>query len=284
MTERTPSAGVLHVIGTPIGNLEDITLRALRVLGEVDVIAAEDTRVTRKLLARHGIRTPLVSFREQNAARATPELLDRLAAGRGVALVSDAGTPSISDPGRSLVAAALAAGFEVVPIPGPSALTAAVSVAGLDGESLRFWGFPPRSGRERRRALERIAGDRAVTVLYEAPGRLAATLRDLAAACGGHREAVVCRELTKLHEEVARGTLEELAARFAQGARGEIAVVISGAPPPEDADIDDAGLRRLVAAGLAAGKSARDVAADLSASLGLPRKRIYDLAIEEVGR
>jgi 16S rRNA (cytidine1402-2'-O)-methyltransferase len=275
---------VLHVVGTPIGNLEDITLRALRVLGEVQVIAAEDTRVTRKLLSRHGIRTPLVSFREQNAARAIPELLGLLAAGRDVALVSDAGTPSISDPGQSLVAAALAAGFCVVPIPGPSALTAAVSVAGLGGEGLSFAGFPPRTGAGRRRALERIAADRAVTVLYEAPGRLAATLRDLAAACGPEREAAVCRELTKLHEEVLRDTLGALAARFADGTRGEIAVVIAGAPEPAALDVDDAKLRRMVAAGLASGRSARDVAAELAASLGLPRKRIYALAIEEVER
>jgi 16S rRNA (cytidine1402-2'-O)-methyltransferase len=276
---------VLHVVGTPIGNLEDITLRALRVLGEVSLIAAEDTRVTRKLLARHGIRTPLVSFREQNASHAIPELLAHLAAGRSVALVSDAGTPSISDPGQTLVAAALAAGLLVAAVPGPSALTTAVSVAGLRGDGLRFAGFPPRKGRERARVLERIAADRAVTVLYEAPGRLAATLRDLAAFCGPEREAVVCRELTKLHEEVARGTLADIAERFAAGARGEVTLVVSGATAARDAgaDIDDGELRRMIATGLASGKSARDLAADLSAALGLPRRRIYTLAVEEVG-
>jgi len=279
-----PDAGVLHVVGTPIGNLEDITLRALRVLREADVVAAEDTRVTRRLLTRHGIRARLVSFREQNARRAVPELLGLLAAGGSVALVSDAGTPSVSDPGRTLVEAALAAGFRVVAVPGPSALAAAVSVAGLAGDGLRFIGFLPRGGRRRRRTLTRIAADHAVTVLYEAPGRLPSTLRELAAACGEERPAAVCRELTKVHEEVVRDGLAALAARFAGGARGEITLAVAGAPMPDGGEIGEEELRDLVAKRLAAGGSARDVAADLAASLGLPRKRIYDLAVEEIAR
>ena len=274
-------SGTLFVVATPIGNLEDVTLRALRVLKEVRLIAAEDTRVTAKLLARYGIATPRWSFREQNAASAVPRLLERLAAGDDVALVCDAGTPGISDPGTALVEAAAGAGFTVTPVPGASALAASLSVAALPGEGVRFAGFLPRGGKERRGRLAEVARDRSCTVLYESPVRLAGTLRDLGDACGAGRRAVVMRELTKLHEEIARGTLAELAERFAEGARGEIAIAIAGAERTV-AEIDDGTLRAAVADLLANGASARDAAAEAAAALGAPKKRCYTLALELV--
>ena len=272
--------GTLYVVGTPIGNLEDVTLRALRILGEVALIAAEDTRVTAKLLARHGIGTPCTSLREQNARAAVPELIARLVAGADVALVSDAGTPSVSDPGLDLVSAAVAAGIRVSPIPGPSALGAALSVAALPGDGARFFGFLARGGPKRSRQLAMIAVDPACAVIYEAPGRLARTLGDLAAACGA-REAVVLREATKLHEEVARGTLTALAGRFSADVRGEVTLVLAGAHPAAAEEIDPARLRELVREQLAAGRSTRDVAAALAATLGVPRKQVYELAVSE---
>jgi 16S rRNA (cytidine1402-2'-O)-methyltransferase len=275
--------GTLHVVATPIGNLDDVTARALRALREAAVIAAEDTRVTAKLLARYEIRTPCRSFREQNAARAIPLLLERLAAGDDVALVCDAGTPGISDPGVMLVEAAAEAGFRVSPIPGPSALAAAISVAALSGDGVRFVGFLPRAGKGRRERLDQIAADRSSTILYESPVRLAATLRDLAAACGPRR-AVVMRELTKIHEEIARGTLPELAERFAIGARGEIAIAVAGALERKPEEVDDETLRAAVAGHLAAGKSPRDAAAIVAASCGVPRKRAYAIAVEAAGK
>jgi len=276
------SRGSLLVVATPIGNLEDITLRALAVLTRATVIAAEDTRVTRKLLARHGIATRLVSFREQNAARAIPELLDHLARGLDVALVTDAGTPAISDPGQQLVEAAAAAGFDVSPIPGPSALAAVLSVAGLPGDGARFAGFLPRAGKRRRERLAALAADPACTVLYEAPTRLGRTLADLATACGSDRRAVVARELTKVHEEIARGTLAELSARFSAAVKGEIAIAVAGAEIPAAGEIDDERLRELVRERIGAGQTAKDAATSLSRALGISRKRIYQLAIETV--
>lgn len=274
--------GKLLVVATPIGNLDDITLRAIATLAEAAVIAAEDTRVTRKLLARHGIDTRLVSFREQNAARAIPELVEHLEHGRDVALVTDAGTPAISDPGQQLVQAAAARGFDVSPIPGPSALAAVLSVAGLPGDGARFVGFLPRSGKRRRDRLAAVAADPACSVLYEAPSRLGQTLGDLTAACGDGRQALVARELTKVHEEIARGTLAELAARFSGEVRGEIAIAVAGAEDVAVEDLSTERLRELVREQIDAGRSARDVATSLSQALGVPRKQIYDLAVEVI--
>jgi 16S rRNA (cytidine1402-2'-O)-methyltransferase len=273
------SGGKLLVVATPIGNLEDITLRAITVLTEAAVIAAEDTRVTRKLLARHGIGTRVKSFREQNAERAIPELIDHLERGLDVALVTDAGTPAISDPGQQLVEAAADRGFDVTPIPGPSALAAVLSVAGLPGDGVRFLGFLPRSGRRRRERLDALAADPACSVLYEAPSRVARTLDALAAVCGGDRRAVVARELTKIHEEIARGTLAELARRFSGQVKGEIAIAVAGAENEADRGLDDARLLELVRERVEAGQSARDLSAALARALGVPRKRVYDLAV-----
>jgi len=289
-----PPRGTLYVVATPIGNLADVTLRALEVLGAVPLVAAEDTRMTRRLFARHGLATRLVSYHARNAAARGPELLAHLRGGADLALVTDAGTPLVSDPGGELVAAWAAEGGAVVPIPGPSAVLAALVASGVAGPRWAFEGFLPRSGRERRERLARLAADVRTTVLFEAPGRLAATIADLAAACGPDRPAGVCRELTKLHEEVVRGGLGALAAAAAAGeipARGEIVVVVGDAPAgaagaagsAPDADALAAAraeVDRLVAAGAARGDAARRVAA----ATGIPRRRLYGaVADRQVG-
>jgi 16S rRNA (cytidine1402-2'-O)-methyltransferase len=263
--------GTLHVVATPIGNLEDVTLRALRVLRESDLLLAEDTRRTRVLLDRHGIPARPRSLHAHNEAARTAEVLAALAAGRSVALVSDAGTPLVSDPGGRLVAAAIAAGHAVAPIPGPSAALAALSVSGLPAATFAFLGFLPRRPGPRREALARWRGRPETLVLFESPRRLAATARE---ACQvlGDRAACVARELTKLHEEVVRGTLSELAARFAEGARGEVTLVIAGAPPEAlPAEEVDARIRTL----LSAGRSPREIAAALAREAGVPRRAVY---------
>lgn len=260
-------AGTLYVVATPIGNLGDVTLRALEVLRAVSVVAAEDTRLTRRLWARHGIETPLVSFHAHSDSARTRELLARLAAGEDVALVTDAGTPLVSDPGDDLVARWVAEGGTVVPIPGPSAVLAALVASGISAPRWSFEGFLPRKGRERRERLARIAADERATVLFEAPGRTAATLRDMAAACGDERRAALCRELTKLHEEIRRGTLGALAVgAMEERVRGEVTIVVAGAPTPTDLSVDlDEGRRRveaLVAGGMRRTEAARRVATD----------------------
>jgi 16S rRNA (cytidine1402-2'-O)-methyltransferase len=230
---QAAARGTLYVVATPIGNLADVTLRALEVLRTVAVIAAEDTRVTRRLLARHGITTRLVSHHAHSGGARTAALLDRLDAGEDVALVTDAGTPLVSDPGEELVNGWIARGGRVVPVPGPSSALAALVASGLPAARWCFEGFLPRRGAERRQRLARIAGEDRATVLFEAPGRVAATLRELEAACGADRPAAVCRELTKVHEEVRRGTLGELAAgAAADPPRGEVTIVVGGRAAP----------------------------------------------------
>jgi 16S rRNA (cytidine1402-2'-O)-methyltransferase len=292
----SPAAGRLFVVATPIGNLGDVTLRALEILASVPLVAAEDTRHTRRLFARHGLATRLVSYHARNAAARAPELLAHLRGGADLALVTDAGTPLVSDPGGELVAAWAAEDGPVVPIPGPSAVLAALVASGIAGPRWAFEGFLPRSGRERRTRLARIADDPRTTVLFEAPGRIGATLADLVVACGPDRRAAVCRELTKIHEEVRRGSLAELAAAAAGGAivaRGEVVIVVGDDPEmsarrsPGSAagggDADDALARaraeveQLVAGGAARGDAARRVAA----ATGIPRRRLY--GAEEAG-
>jgi len=222
--------GTLYVVATPIGNLEDVSLRALRVLREVDLVAAEDTRHVRKLLDHYGIRKRVVSYHEHNERTRTPQLLAALRSGRSVALVSDAGTPALSDPGYPLVRACAEAQIPVVPVPGPSAAVAALVVSGLPTDRFLFLGFPPRRRPARRRFFEEVRDGRATLVLFESPHRLADCLED-ALAVLGDRRAAVCRELTKLHEEVRRGTLSELVSWARQAApRGEVTVVVEGAP------------------------------------------------------
>lgn len=225
--------GTLYVVATPIGNLKDVTLRALEVLERVDVIACEDTRHTRKLLERHGIEARTRSYHKFNERRRAEEILALLGEGRSVALVSDAGTPGISDPGSEVVARAAAAGFAVVPIPGPAAPVALLSVAALPGRGHTFVGFLPHRVGERRRRLAALAEREEVLVLLEAPTRIAAAVADLAEILGADRLAVVGRELTKIHEEVLRGTLGEIAARIAETEpRGEFTVAIAGRSGP----------------------------------------------------
>ena len=275
-------SGRLFVVATPIGNLSDVTLRALEVLRTVPLIAAEDTRLTHRLLARHGIATRTISYHAGSGPGRLADLVAHLRGGADLALVTDAGTPSVSDPGEDLVAAWAADGGTVVPIPGASAVTAIVAASGVAGPRWAFEGFLPRSGRDRRERLARIAGDDRGTVIYEAPGRVAATLADLAAACGPDRPAAIGRELTKLHEEIVRGTLGELAERARSGEltlRGEFAVVVGALPArlaaAESRDVDPAAalaeVERLVAAGTPRGDAARQVAA----ATGIPRRRLY---------
>jgi 16S rRNA (cytidine1402-2'-O)-methyltransferase len=277
------SAGRLYVVATPIGNLADVTLRALDVLRSVPLIAAEDTRLTRRLLDRHGVATRTVSFHARSGPGRLAELLAHLRAGTDLAVVTDAGTPGISDPGEELVAAWAAEGGIVIPIPGPSAVLAAIVGSGVAGPRWCFEGFLPRSGRERRERLARLAADDRGCVLYEAPGRVAATLADLAAACGEERPAALARELTKLHEEFVRGTLGELAVRARYGEltlRGEFAIVVGswtgasrspGASPPADDAAAIAEVDRRVAAGTPRGEAVRAVASET----GIPRRRLY---------
>ncbi|TMA45043.1 MAG: 16S rRNA (cytidine(1402)-2'-O)-methyltransferase [Deltaproteobacteria bacterium] len=271
--------GVLYVVATPIGNLEDVTLRALRVLREVDLIAAEDTRRTRILLTRHGIERPLTSYYDAVERRRAPLIVERLKAGASVALVSDAGTPGLADPGYHLVRGALAAGVPVVPIPGPSALTALVSIAGLPADRFLFEGFLPTRTGARAARLAALAGEPRALVFFEAARRLAAFLAAAEAALGD-REAVIARELTKRHEEVLRGTLAHLGERIdrVDRLRGEVTVVIAGAPP-RARRVDDATLDERIRAARAAGESAAGIAATLARETGRPRRDIYRRAV-----
>ena len=270
--------GVLFLIGTPIGNLEDISLRAIRVLGEVDVIAAEDTRRAKILLGRYDIKTPVMSYHEQGGRGRTAALLERLR-GADVALITEAGMPSISDPGYGIVAAAIEAGLPVDVLPGASAVSAALAVSGLPSHQFTFVGFPPRKAGERRRFLQSLSGEPRTLVLFEAPHRLRATLRE-AVGVFGPRRIAVCRELTKLHQEVFRGTIDEAAAHFAEP-RGEFTLVIEGAEEGAGAG-DDAveAARRLLTSLAGAGATGKDSVAQAVEAFGVPRRAAYRLWVE----
>jgi 16S rRNA (cytidine1402-2'-O)-methyltransferase len=291
---KPAAAPGLYIVATPIGNLGDVTLRALDILDAADVIACEDTRVTGKLRAAHGISTPMTPYHEHNAERARPKLIERLKRGEIVALVSDAGTPLVSDPGYRLVQAAIAAGINVTAAPGATAPIAALVVAGLPTDRFLFAGFlPPRPG-PRRRALDGFAAIDASLIFLEAPRRLAASLADMADALGA-RPAAVAREMTKLHEEVRRGTLAQLAAHYrAAGApRGEAVVVVAPPPAPEALDRvgdGDAAASGAVMAALdallreALGRaSVRDAATQVAGATGIARRRVYRRALELAG-
>jgi 16S rRNA (cytidine1402-2'-O)-methyltransferase len=269
------AGGVLYVVATPIGNLEDVTLRALRVLGEVDLIAAEDTRRTRILLQRHGIDRPLTSYHDAVERERAPVLIEKLRQGQRIALVSDAGTPGIADPGYHLVRGAVAAGIAVVPIPGPSAVAALVSVAGLPAERFVFEGFLPARAAARRERLRALATETRALVFLEAPTRLAASLADVEATLGD-REAVLGRELTKLHEECVRGLLSTVRRRVAEmpRVRGECVLLVGGAGDAARAvaaDDLDARIRGLRAEGL----GTREIAARLARETGRTRREVY---------
>jgi 16S rRNA (cytidine1402-2'-O)-methyltransferase len=270
--------GTLYVLATPLGNLGDLSARAAEVLRGVDVVASEDTRRTGNLLAHLGIRPKVVSFHAHSGPRRLETLLQILADERDVALVTDAGTPGISDPGAELVAAARAAGSRIVPVPGASAVATALSVTGLPADRYLFLGFIPRKGAERARLLQRAVQEEWSVVLFEAPGRLVDLLRDLSELAGGERRAVVARELTKLHEEVRSGSLAELGEHYSSiEPRGEITVVLAGTgTPPEPPDRSEEARARALAL-LAGGATRREATRRLIAELGLPRNEAYRL-------
>lgn len=278
--------GTLYVVATPIGNLRDVTHRALDVLAAVPLIAAEDTRLSRRLLDRYEIKTRTVAFHARSGPGRLEQLLEHLRGGADLALVTDAGTPVVSDPGEDLVTAWAAEGGLVVPIPGASAVLAAVAGSGVAGARWGFEGFLPRGGTERRARIARIAADDRATILFEAPARLAATLRDLVTACGPDRPSAVCRELTKLHEQIVRKPLGELLSDVGAGlipARGEIVIVVAGRSPDEAGDAsatadDLAAATRavtdLVSEGVPRSEAVRRVAAEMR----VPRRQLYQAA------
>ena len=273
--------GTLYVVATPLGHLGDLSLRAAELFRVVPVVAAEDTRRTRTLLSHLGAHPRVISYHAHSPPRAAARILSILKEGQDVALVSDAGTPAVSDPGAALVREVRTAGYLVVPLPGPSAVTAALSAAGLPADRYLFLGFLPRKGTERARLLKRIAGEELTTVLFEAPGRVGELLAELAAACGGERPAVVARELTKLHEEFRSGTLTELADAFSSAAtpRGECTVVISGVARVAGSvgtEQAEPAARRLLAAGI----SRRETVSLLNEFFGVARNDAYRLVTE----
>lgn len=271
-------AGRLHVVSTPIGNLGDISLRAIETLRGVTAILAEDTRHSRHLLARHGITTPVEAYHEHNEARQTPRIVERLLEGRSFALISDAGTPLLSDPGARLVRAAIDAGVVVSPVPGPSALLAALAGSGLDADRFTFFGFLPRKGRERVETLGALLALPHTAVLYEAANRVADTLRDIAAQGGGGREGVVAREMTKQFEEFRRGTVDALAEYYGESApKGEVVIMLGGVAP---APLDEGALREHAHRLRAGGASTRDIVRLLVEDHHAPRNLAYRIAHE----
>jgi len=268
----------LYIVGTPIGNLEDISLRALRVLREAGLIAAEDTRRTRKLLAHYSIRTPITSYYEHNKLTKLDYLLGMAAEGR-VALVSEAGMPGISDPGYELIRAALERGIPVIPVPGPSAVTAALAVSGLPADRFISLGFLPRRAADRRRLLAAVGAQPHTIVAFEAPHRLVESLRDILEVLGD-RPMAAARELTKLHEEVRRGRVSEIAAHYgAEAPRGEFTLVIAGAQEevaPPEADLAE----RLLAALSEAGVAGKTAIAAVARATGRPKREIYQRALK----
>lgn len=274
----TAGEGELFIVATPIGNLGDMTQRAIETLRNADLVLAEDTRKTRVLLEHFGIKTRMVPAHEHNEARTIQPVIERLQRGESLAVVTDAGTPLISDPGSRLVQAVRAAGFRVSPVPGASALTAALSAAGLDTTRFTFLGFLARTGRERREAIDLIGTLQHTVVLYEAASRVADTLSDLSAAGSPERRCVVARELTKIFEEFRDGTVEELAAYYADSPpRGEVVILLAGADPKP---FNQEELQNRVKALREGGLSARDAAALVSSETGVPRNVVYRMAVK----
>lgn len=273
---------ILYLVSTPIGNLSDLSGRAARILGEVERIFAEDTRRTGRLLQHLGLDTPLISLHQHNEAARAGRVLECLESGDDAAVVSDAGTPLISDPGARVVDAALEAGHDVVPVPGPSAVLAALVGSGLPADRFVFLGFAPRKGRERRALLQRVADSPETTVLFEAPGRLRRLLADLERACSPGRRVAVAREMTKLHEEFVRGTLAEARAHFGERApRGEVTLVIDRSPRDEP---DDSAAREVAAGLLAGGARPSEAVREVMARIGVSRNRAYRIVHFTVAR
>lgn len=271
-------AGCLSVVATPIGCLEDITLRAVRTLQEADAILAEDTRHTRTLCSKHDIRTPLRSFHEHTDEAKIDSLVEELVAGAWFALVSDAGTPVVSDPGVYLVSRSVAAGVAVEAVPGPSAVLAALSVAGLPVRRFTFEGFLPKSGHEREAVLARISQSPITTVIFESPYRVHATLKDLQRVLKIDRRLALCRELTKMHEQTLRGTVEEILAQLANPAKGEITLVIEGASEvPIEKNVD---VNALVGGWRSQGLSTKEMTQLLQTDAGWKRNKAYRAVLE----
>ena len=277
--------GTLYVVGTPIGNLSDLTLRAIRVLGQVDLIAAEDTRVTRKLLSHLDLHVPLTSCHQHNWKSKLPILLKSLESG-DVALVTDAGMPGISDPGSDLVAAIAGAGYSVEVVPGVSALTSALAVSGITGDSFQFLGFLPRRNKDRKAGLKSVASSPHPLVIFESPHRVKATLRDLLETLGDRRMAV-CRELTKLHEEVFRGAISEAILHFDEP-RGEFVLVVLGASEAESAgrpdSLDLEPIEQELARLRETGAKAKEAVALVAQSSGLPKRAVYQMWLDTARR
>jgi 16S rRNA (cytidine1402-2'-O)-methyltransferase len=276
-------AGTLSLVATPLGNLKDLSLRALDLLGRVDAVICEDTRRTRKLLSAHGIHAQVLSLTSFDEAGRAAALLDRVAAGENLALCSDAGSVSISDPGQILVRQALERGLPVDALPGPCAAVLALQLSGLPTDRFFFAGFLPRKGGARQGALESLQQIEATLIFYESPRRLGPTLEELQ-RCLGDRPAVVARELTKLHQEVVRGTLSTLALHFAQGTRGEVTLVVAGAPEPAPVPVSAGELDGAILAAEAEGLSVREIARRVGKAHGLPARAVYRRALELRGR
>jgi 16S rRNA (cytidine1402-2'-O)-methyltransferase len=270
-------SGTLHVVATPLGNLGDLSVRAMDVLRAVPLIAAEDTRRARALLRHVGAQPALVSLHAHSPERRLDDILERLTNGDDVALITDAGTPTVSDPGSVLVRRAWAAGIAVVTVPGPTAVAAALSISGLPADRYTFLGFLPRKGASRRDLLAEIAGARWTCVVFESPNRLVRLLEDLAQVCGTDRAAAVARELTKVHEELRPGNLTELAGYYRENPpRGEVTVIVAGARPGAAADdVDEVVIRERASALLATGLSRRDAAAALARELPIGKREAY---------
>lgn len=276
----------LYVVSTPIGNLGDISRRAVDTLRDADVVLAEDTRRTGMLLRHLEIQTRLVSAHEHNEASRATLVVEMLREGKNVALVSDAGTPLLSDPGARIVREVVAAGFPVVPIPGASALLSALVASGIEAERFTFFGFPPRKGPERTELLEEVAASPRASVLYESPNRLGRLMADLAEAASGERRVAVARELTKMHEEFFRGTLSEAAARYADAeVLGEIVVVVAGrtADAAAEGEVDELAADAVAKALLSQGQSPSAVAKELRRRLGISRNDAYRIAQDAAG-
>ncbi|MGK5627139.1 16S rRNA (cytidine(1402)-2'-O)-methyltransferase [Streptomyces sp. URMC 123] len=273
--------GTLVLAGTPIGDISDAPPRLAAELAAADVVAAEDTRRLRRLTQALGVQTTgrVVSYFEGNEAARTPELADALVEGARVLLVTDAGMPSVSDPGYRLVAAAVERGIKVTAVPGPSAVLTALALSGLPVDRFCFEGFLPRKAGERLSRLREVADERRTLVYFEAPHRLDDTLAAMAEVLGAERRAAVCRELTKTYEEVKRGPLKELAAWAAEGVRGEITIVVEGAPAPVPGDLDPAELARRVAVRESAGERRKEAIAAVAAEAGLPKREVFDAVV-----
>ncbi len=274
------SAGTLYVVATPLGNLGDLSERAASVLRSVGVVAAEDTRRARVLLERAEARPKVMSYHAHSPESRAEALLAILCHGESVALLADAGTPTVSDPGAALVQRAHEQGVPVVTVPGPSAVAAALSISGLPADRYTFLGFVPRKGKDRRALLQHVATSPWTTVLFEAPGRLARLLHDLAEGCGAERRAAVARELTKVHEELKSGTLSELGVYYEESPpRGEVTLLVAGTPPVTPAP-DEHAVRERAKALLGEGMSRRDAATRLAAELALSRKEAYRIVTD----